>query len=374
MNENHEMMADGKVDINDPQVLAALNTELTEVTSANTQTPYIAWVKVQKVLALYHIHIPNGFLEGTDGNEVIPLNQFGKISGQTNDGQITTNTEVSLFLYFEWLMDEDGSFSIFAEVVDEKDLKEILADYDNETGEQEMNEERSEKRNAELMKTRLNILKKVGKKIDDKDPHLAHPKGYAKRGLGTVKKIDKALSEEETINELTREKINDYVSKSSKQTKELMGKKGRSYDEIRKTVRRVKGTNLAKKKLGLSAKVLAKEETINEVSKKTLKSYIKKATQDVTTGKNIPGRNGFLKPSKRIKNITKAVDKLEESNEPFDGPYVQKGKEKSNPNRRAATIADKAMKAVKKKLRKKPAGFTRKELQARYDSLEYKGD
>lgn len=43
---------------------------------------------------------------------------------------------------------------------------------------------------------------------------------------------------------------------------------------------------------------------------------------------------------------------VEEENEPFDPPFVQKGKEKSNPNRRASTISAKAMKKVIKAKRK----------------------
>jgi hypothetical protein len=42
-----------------------------------------------------------------------------------------------------------------------------------------------------------------------------------------------------------------------------------------------------------------------------------------------------------------------EENEPFVPPFVQKGKEKVNPDRRASTISAKAKKKTKKMIRKK---------------------
>ena len=126
--ENHEFMADGRVDINDPQVLVALNAGLAEATMSASITPYTAWSRVQKVLAIYHIHIPNPFLRGSDGNQVIPISQFGNKFGQT--------------LYFEWEMDSRGLFKIFTEIVNQDDLEEILDDYNSEAF--EVNESHNE--------------------------------------------------------------------------------------------------------------------------------------------------------------------------------------------------------------------------------------
>ena len=128
-------MADGKIDIEDPQVLVALNVGIAEATMSSSITPYVAWARVQKVLANYHVFIPNAFLEGADGHEVTPINQFGKRYGQTNDGDTVVRDESDLFLYFEWEMTESGLFKIFAEVVNGEDLDEILADYDAEVDE-----------------------------------------------------------------------------------------------------------------------------------------------------------------------------------------------------------------------------------------------
>ena len=130
--ENHEFMADGKVDITEPQVLVALNACLAEATMSAAITPYVAWSRVQKVLATYHIYIPNPLLLGSDGNRVIPISQFGNKFGQTNDGDTVVNNVSPFSLYFEWEMDNRGLFKIFAEIVNQDDLEEILNDYNNE--------------------------------------------------------------------------------------------------------------------------------------------------------------------------------------------------------------------------------------------------
>lgn len=133
--ENHEFMADGRVDINDPQVLVALNAGLAEATMSASITPYTAWSRVQKVLAIYHIHIPNPLLRGSDGNQVIPISQFGNKFGQTDDGDTVVNDKSPFSLYFEWEMDSRGLFKIFTEIVNEDDLEEILDDYNSEASE-----------------------------------------------------------------------------------------------------------------------------------------------------------------------------------------------------------------------------------------------
>lgn len=196
LNENHELMADGKVDIEDPQVLVALNAGLAEATMTSAITPYVAWGRVQKVLATYHIFIPNSFLEGSDGHEVVPINQFGKRFGQTNDGDFVVRDESDLYLYFEWEMNDSGLFKVFAEVVNGEDLDEILADYDAEVDDINEEIERSEKRIKELRNTRKRILAKVTDRINKGDKYLNHERGYAKRGMNVVKKIDKATMDE----------------------------------------------------------------------------------------------------------------------------------------------------------------------------------
>jgi hypothetical protein len=99
-----------------------------------------------------------------------------------------------------------------------------------------------------------------------------------------------------------------------------------------------------------------------------------KMMADTVDTKKMKNRADGIKQSYKLQPGLKKK-KLKEANEPFEGPYVQKGKEKSNPDRRASTIAHKALKAVKKKMNK---GETekqwRKRMQDRYETLQYKGD
>jgi hypothetical protein len=174
--ENHEFMADGRVDINDPQVLVALNASLAEATMSASITPYTAWSRVRKVLAIYHIHIPNPLLRGSDGNQVIPISQFGNKFGQTNDGDTVVNDTSPFSLYFEWEMDDRGLFKIFAEIVNQDDLEEILDDYGSEV--EEVNEAYDKKELA------------IGAK-DEREEHNLNKKESLKVAKDHLRKVDK---------------------------------------------------------------------------------------------------------------------------------------------------------------------------------------
>lgn len=139
--EDHELMAGGIVDIKNPATLDAMNSSVADVTASPSLTAYIAWERVAKVLATYHIPLPKVFLEGSHGNQVIPVSQFGKKFGMTDQGEVKVNDESGMFLYFEWQMTDMGDYDVFAEVVSEDDLREILDDYDSE---EELAEEKSE--------------------------------------------------------------------------------------------------------------------------------------------------------------------------------------------------------------------------------------
>jgi hypothetical protein len=140
------------------------------------------------------------------------------------------------------------------------------------------------------------------------------------------------------------------------------------------------------KQVRASMKKRLKEERLDELSDNTHMSYRAKArNQIMAITKRLGSKTGSSTVNtKKLKNRADGIkksyklqpkEKLKEANEPFEGPYVQKGKEKSNPDRRASTIAHKALKAVKKKMRK---GETekqwRKRMQDRYETLEFKGD
>lgn len=131
----------GSIDINDDAVEDAINRYLSAVTARSVVTPYIALEKIRKILAYYKIFIPQTvFLEGDEGNEVFEISQFGDKMGMTDDGEVKVNDSDGLYLYFEWMMNEEGLFDIFSEIVDEEELDELLADFDDE-GEDEGNDD-----------------------------------------------------------------------------------------------------------------------------------------------------------------------------------------------------------------------------------------
>ena len=131
----------GSIDINDEAVVDAINRNISAITSSSTVTPYIALEKIRKILAYYKIFLPQtAFLEGDEGNEVFEISQFGEKSGVTNTGEFKTKSDDGLYLYFEWLTTDDGMIDVFAEIVDDEDLEELLADFEEE-GEEEENDD-----------------------------------------------------------------------------------------------------------------------------------------------------------------------------------------------------------------------------------------
>lgn len=134
----------GRMDIKIPEVRDNLNTLLTGMTEKNYQNPSYALEKIRKAVANFHIHIPKfKFDDGDDGYAVFEINQFGQKMGMTDDGQFVKNMNDGLYLYFEYRLNDTGNFNIFAEVVDEAELNDLMAEResdfedDNGDGEQE---------------------------------------------------------------------------------------------------------------------------------------------------------------------------------------------------------------------------------------------
>jgi len=133
----------GSIGVDDESVRDNINTLLTSMLSCSFVTPYVGLEKAAKVLANFHIHLPRvTYLEGEHGVQVFEVNQFGEMMGMKNDGSVVTKTEVPYKIYFEYLMNDNGRFDIFCEIVDEDDLDELLDDVedDMDTPEEEKEE------------------------------------------------------------------------------------------------------------------------------------------------------------------------------------------------------------------------------------------
>lgn len=129
---------DGGISIDDPTVVDAINSNL-EVTTANVfRTPYNALEDVRKVLEYYKIFLPKAiFLDQNHGNDVFEISQFGEKTGMNDQGEVVTANDSPLFVYFEWSLGENGMYDVFASVVNEDELEEIMADFDAEVEDDE---------------------------------------------------------------------------------------------------------------------------------------------------------------------------------------------------------------------------------------------
>lgn len=164
----YAVTASGSINIDDLAVRDGLNALLAGVTKDKFITPYIAYERVQKALANFLIFPPRpSFFQGESGMYTYPINQFGDKFGQKEDGTFVrdgetlkdethgdhppgeetgkiqppdTNVEEKYSLFFEWRQSDCGMFNIFAEVVTQDELDDILEDLEaelNDDGEDE---------------------------------------------------------------------------------------------------------------------------------------------------------------------------------------------------------------------------------------------
>jgi hypothetical protein len=123
----------GFVGVDNGPVRDNINIHLASVTARPHATPYHALEMVRKVLAPFSIFPPQtNFLDGDSGHEVFPISQFGNKMGMTNDGTVVVKNYDPYYIYFEYQMNDRGSFDIFCEIVEESELQEILDDIESE--------------------------------------------------------------------------------------------------------------------------------------------------------------------------------------------------------------------------------------------------
>lgn len=123
----------GKIDINDSAVRDNINSIIDNVTCQCFITPYIALERVCKALASYHIYLPKyTFMEGDSGLATFPAHQFGEKVGMTNDGQIVTKATTPYTIYFEYQMNDCGTYDIFCSIVTDDELEELEDDVADE--------------------------------------------------------------------------------------------------------------------------------------------------------------------------------------------------------------------------------------------------
>lgn len=345
---------DGGISIDDPTVVDALNSNLEMATAGSFRTPYNALEEVRKVLAYYKIFLPKSvFLDQTDGNDVFQISQFGEKTGMNDKGEVVTADDSSLFVYFEWSINEKGLYDTFACVCNQEELDDVLDDFESEV-EEELQEEMSPAEVSKLMYKVKNAMMS--------DEHKALVKSYMAKAISEQQMPD--LKKKMGAKKVTLPNMMRKEEKQSDWSKDM--KKQRKY---------------AKKKLTPKAKAArdaAAKETINEVSKEKLKKYVKgaKADRDLAISdrehyksnlkdpdkawtKGIPHKDSQYKMAvdrnaramKRAKGIAQAEKKL--ASEDYDPNYADLARHAKkfydNPSKVVASNARKIYKKHNKK-------------------------
>lgn len=160
----------GVIDIQKDDVRDNINALLNGVTEKSSPTPYTALEHVKKVLANFHIFLPKTpFMDGESGYEVWNVSQFGNKVGMDNDGKFKSLDSSEYFLFFEYQMNDNGSFNIFSEIVDKEDLDDIISDIGSEI--EKINEEKDYE--GDMAKSELlaiaDLATKLAKTMKDDD-------------------------------------------------------------------------------------------------------------------------------------------------------------------------------------------------------------
>lgn len=291
--------SDGSISIDDPSVIEAINNNLEAATSCTFRTPYNGLEEVRKILAYYKIFLPKSmFLDQNHGNDVFEISQFGNKMGMNNDGEVVSNDSSSLFVYFEWSMTEKGMYDIFASVVDQDELNEILSDYEAEVADDEtdIQEEMSAAHASKIMYKVKNAMMS--------DEHKALVKSY----------MAKVVSEQ-------------------------------AMPDLKKKM----AAEMGSKKVSL-AKRLVKEDDMDlfddDKPKKKKPSKQAHTYRDVKSGKEIVHSGKPPAGFKRVRDV-------KEENEPFDPPFKKVQRTEKKDASRAKQLAKMAEKRAKAKAKKK---------------------
>jgi len=166
-------LSNGFVGVNDEKVRDNINALLSGITMKPFLTPHIALERVSKVLANYHIYLPKQTFEDIDDDYVVyEVNQFGEKSGMTNDGEVVTKMSDPYYIYFEYKLNESGSYDVFCEIVDSDELEELTNEADDEEEDEEDAEELDENYHpsyTSAIKTAVDAARKRGYEIDPED-------------------------------------------------------------------------------------------------------------------------------------------------------------------------------------------------------------
>jgi hypothetical protein len=119
----------GSPSLSNTEMLDNINADFAAACKGVFITPYKPFLTVKRILAQYHVLLPNdkNMLFGPGDEIILPISQFGTPESSPESG---------FFLYFAYAMDENG-YECYAELTNEEGLKLIMSLEGEEEDEEE---------------------------------------------------------------------------------------------------------------------------------------------------------------------------------------------------------------------------------------------
>jgi len=111
----------------DKTVKEKVNSDLVDALAQDFLTPYIAVEKVRQTLVPYSIFLEGNTLsmDGDTGSITYAIMQFGGIVDDPHKAGLDTP---AFFIHLSWSYNPDGTYAVWAELVDEEELQALLDD------------------------------------------------------------------------------------------------------------------------------------------------------------------------------------------------------------------------------------------------------
>lgn len=316
--------AAGSVDIRNPDVIDQINITLTKITGDKFITPYVAFEKVQKALAGYMIFPTKPLtLGGDSGLFTWPISQFGDKSGQKDDGtmlksvgihgkdethgphtpgesfhggdekSIEKKDEETHHLYFEYRLSDCGMFNIFTEIVDDDELEELLGDLEDEMNdEEEESDDLQEENLQELSKGKLR--KYIDRSMSDwhhQDMTAKYANTDKERALGKLKKanrakgISRAIDKEEgkNLQELSKATLKSYIRQAADDKTNLMATRMATQNKWMMSGTKRIDSKMNNRDAGIERALnKLEEQPLQELSRGKLADYVAASSTDMS--------------------------------------------------------------------------------------------
>lgn len=287
-------MIDKSISVENEPTRSKINQDLTVATAESFLTPYIALERVASTLAKYHIHIPKFiFTDSLHDYTVFEVNQFGNKVGMTDDGQVVTSTATpGLYIYFEYQINDDGTYEVFSEVVTEEELEDLISDGDDEDTEEEdveLDEETMDINETSKL-TKAAIRKALTKKSNpsgkdvrdarDKSGRASKKDNFDFRNLKLAESDQHLVREDSQLNETSKERAKSYVDAIRKSRRADQDANATKYFTAKHHGNEKEAASVIRKGINAQTGLRRAYEKLNEVSKERLRDYQNKSDED----------------------------------------------------------------------------------------------